>query len=121
MKGITRNEMTQITRATLSVALYARQMQFTWDQSHYLEVRPYQNVKSIRQAVFKISDSQAINCCGGHLGFCRMPRINSVRGQSDKRFSRYRVHKQLWTDVRTDGQRHTIIRPSNDRRIKISD
>ena len=33
------------TRATLSVALYARQMQFTWDQIHYLEVRPYQNVK----------------------------------------------------------------------------
>ena len=33
------------TRATLSVASYARQMQFTWDQIHYLEVRPYQNVK----------------------------------------------------------------------------
>ena len=33
------------TRATLSVALYARQMQFTWDQIHYLEVRHYQNVK----------------------------------------------------------------------------
>ena len=31
-----------LTRATLSVALYARQMQFTWDQIHYLEVRPYQ-------------------------------------------------------------------------------
>ena len=36
---------TIITRATLSVALYARQKQFTWDQIHYLEVRPYQNVK----------------------------------------------------------------------------
>ena len=33
------------TRATLSVALYARQMQFTGDQIHYLELRPYQNVK----------------------------------------------------------------------------
>ena len=39
-------------RATLSVALYARQMQFTWDHIHYLKVRQYQNVKSIRQVVF---------------------------------------------------------------------
>ena len=39
-------------------------MQFTWDQIHYLEVRPYQNVKSIRQAVFKISRAQAISCIG---------------------------------------------------------
>ena len=44
-------------------------MQFTWDQIHYLEVRPYQNVKSIQQAVFKISRSQAINCCGGIFVF----------------------------------------------------
>ena len=43
------------TRVTLSVALYAGQMQFTWDHIPFLEVRPYQNVKSIRQAVFKIS------------------------------------------------------------------
>ena len=43
-----------LTRATLSVALYARQMQFTWEHIHYLEVRPYQNVKSIQQAVFKL-------------------------------------------------------------------
>ena len=57
-------------------------MQFTGDQFHYLEVRPYQNVKSIRQAVFKIWRSQAINCCGGHLDFRRMPQINSVRGLS---------------------------------------
>ena len=36
-----------ITRATLSVALYARQMQFTWDHIHYLEVsyRECQNIK----------------------------------------------------------------------------
>ena len=82
-----------VTRATLSVALYARQMQFTWDQIHYLEVRPYQNVKSIRQAVFKISRSQAINCCGGHLGFRRMPQINSVRGLSSiKAISKYEVN-----------------------------
>ena len=39
-------------------------MQFTWDQIHYLEVRPYPNVKSIRQAVFKISCTQAISCIG---------------------------------------------------------
>ena len=57
-------------------------MQFTWDQIHYFEVRPYQNVKLIRQAVFKISRSQTINCCGGNLGFGRMPKINSVRGLS---------------------------------------
>ena len=54
----------QRTRATLSVALYARQMQFTSDQIQYLEFRHYQNVKSIRQAVFKISRSQAISCIG---------------------------------------------------------
>ena len=52
------------TRATLSVALYARQMQFTWDHIHYLEVRPYQYVKSIRQAVFKLPHSQEISCIG---------------------------------------------------------
>ena len=39
-------------------------MQFTWDQIHYLEVRPYQNVKSIRQVIFKISCSQALSCIG---------------------------------------------------------
>ena len=35
-------------------------MQFTWDHIHYLEVRPYQNVKSIRRAVFKLLHSQEI-------------------------------------------------------------
>ena len=54
-------------RATLSVALYAQQMQFTWDHIHYLEVRPYQNVKSIRQAVFKLLHSQAISCIGYNI------------------------------------------------------
>ena len=39
-------------------------MQFTWDHIHYLEVRPYQNVKSIRQAVFKLPHSQGIYCIG---------------------------------------------------------
>ena len=52
------------TRATQSVALYARQMQFTWDHIHYLQVRAYQNVKSIRQAVFKLPHSQEISCIG---------------------------------------------------------
>ena len=33
------------TRATLSVALYAGQMQFKWDKIHYLDVRPIQIVK----------------------------------------------------------------------------
>ena len=36
-------------------------MQFTWDHIHYLEVRPYQNEKSIRQAVFKLPRSQTIS------------------------------------------------------------
>ena len=48
----------------MSVALYAWQMQFTWDQIHYLEVRPNQYVKGIRQAVLKISCSQVISCIG---------------------------------------------------------
>ena len=52
------------TRATLSVALYAPQMQFTWDHIHYLEVRPYQNVRSIRQVVFKLPHLQAKSCIG---------------------------------------------------------
>ena len=65
-------------------------MQFTWDHIHYLKVRPYQNVKSIRQAFFQLPHSQAISCigyndkssdcCGGHLGFLRMPKINNIRG-----------------------------------------
>ena len=46
------------------MALYARQMQFTWDHIHYLEVRPYQNDKSTRQAVFKLPHSQDISCIG---------------------------------------------------------
>ena len=54
----------KLTRATMSVALYARQVQFTWDHIHYLEVRPYQNVKSIRQAVFKLPHSQEKSCIG---------------------------------------------------------
>ena len=55
-------------------------------------LRPYQNVKSIWQAVFKISRSQAISCIGynvnlktavvGYLGFCKMPQIYSVWGLS---------------------------------------
>ena len=52
------------TITTLSVALYAQQMQFTWDHIHYLKVQPYKNVKSIRQAVFKLPHSQAISCKG---------------------------------------------------------
>ena len=39
-------------------------MQFTWDHIYYLKVRPYQNVKSIQQAVFKLPHSQAISCIG---------------------------------------------------------
>ena len=39
-------------------------MQFTWDHIHFLEVRPFQNVKSIRQAVFKLPRSQEISCIG---------------------------------------------------------
>ena len=39
-------------------------MQFTWGHIHYLEVRPYQNVKSIRKAVFKLPHSQEISCIG---------------------------------------------------------
>ena len=39
-------------------------MQFTWDYIHYLEVRPYQNVKSIQQAGFKLPHSQEISCIG---------------------------------------------------------
>ena len=39
-------------------------MQFKWDHIHYLEVRPYQNVMSIQQGVFKLPHSQAISCKG---------------------------------------------------------
>ena len=49
-------ELMRSTRATLSVALYDRQIQFTWDHIHYL--------KSIRQAVFKQLHSQEISCIG---------------------------------------------------------
>ena len=112
------------------MALYARQMQFTWDQIHYLEVRPYQNVKWIRQAVFKISRSQAINCYGGHLGFRRMPKINSVRGLSSiKAISKCEVNPTSgFQDIaftsncgRTDGQGDSIIRPVFQRAYKNID
>ena len=56
------------------------------------------------------------NCCGGHLGFCRMPQINSVRGLSDiKAISKYEVNLASGfediaftsncerTDIQTDG------------------
>ena len=42
-------------------------MQFTWDHINYLEIRPYQNVKSIQQAVFKLPHSQAISCIGSNV------------------------------------------------------
>ena len=45
----------------------------TWDHIHYLEVSYQYPVKGT-MLIFKL--------CGGHLGFCRMPRINSVRGLS---------------------------------------
>ena len=50
-------------------------------------LRPNQNMKSIRRAVFNLSRSQAIFCIGynvNHLtdGFRRTPQINSVRGHS---------------------------------------
>ena len=69
------------------------------------------------------------------LDFRRMPQINSVRGlssikaiskygQSDKRFSRYRVQKQLWTDGRIDrwtGPLHKTSRLSTVQRPMVSD
>ena len=39
-------------------------MQFKWYHIHYLEVRPYQNVMSIQQAVLKVPHLQAISCIG---------------------------------------------------------
>ena len=86
-------------------------------------LRSYQNVKSIQQVVFKISCSQAISCIGYNVNlqtavaailvFVECPKsiasevlvvlrpyqnVKSIR----QRFSRYHVHKQLWTDGRTD-------------------
>ena len=88
-------------------------------------LRPYQNVKSIRQAVFKISSSQAISCIGYNVNlqtavaailvFVEWPKsiasevlvvlrpyqnVKSIR----RAVSKYRVHKQLWTDGQTDEQ-----------------
>ena len=37
---------------------------YTWNHIHFLKVRPFQNVKSIRQAVFKLPRSQAISRIG---------------------------------------------------------
>ena len=94
-------------------------MQFTWDHIHYLEVSPYQNVKSIRQAVCRLSRSQAISCIGYNVNLqtavvailvlveCPKSIVRGLSGikailKSDKQFSRYHVHKQLWTDGWTD-------------------
>ena len=91
-------------------------------QSEVLMVlRLYQNVKSIRKAVFNLLRSQAISCIGYNVNlqttiaailfFVEWPKSIAsnikIWSRSDKRFSRYRVHKQLWTD----GQGHSIIRP----------
>ena len=46
---------------------------FTWDHIHYLEV-------AIK--IMYWLQCLSSNCCGGHLGFHKMPQINSVRGLS---------------------------------------
>ena len=92
-------------------------------------LRPYQNVKSIRRAVFKIPRSQAISCIGYNVNLhiavaaifvsveCPKSIASEVlvvlRPQSDKRFSRYRIHKQFWTG-------HSIICPVFRRAYKKS-
>ena len=76
---------------------------------------PYQNVKSIRQAVFKLPHSQAMSCIGynGSLQtavaaifiFVEYPKLKASEvlvvlrayqtgSQSDKQFSNFRLHKQ---------------------------
>ena len=102
-------------------------------------LRSYQNVKSIRQAVIKISCSQAISCIGYNVNlqtavaailvFIEYPKSTAsevlvvLRSYENvksipKRFSRYRVHKQLWTDGQTDG-RTGPFHNTFDGRIKI--
>ena len=98
-------------------------------------LRPYQNVKSIWQAVFKISRSQEISCIGYNanlqtavaaiLVFVECPKsivsevlvvlrsYQNVKSiwQAVFRLSRSQAIVNGWTDGRTDGQGHTIIRP----------
>ena len=106
-------------------------MQFKWDHIHYLEVRPYQNVKSIIQAVFKISRSQAISCIGYNVNvqtavvailvFVECPKSKAsevlvvLRPYRNVKSIRQAVFKmscsQAIVNGRTDGQGHSIIHP----------
>ena len=78
-------------------------MQFTWDYIHYLEVRPYQNVKSIRQAIFKLPCSEAISRIGYNMNLQTAVKceVNPTSGFQDIAFTS--------NCGRTDGQGHSII------------
>ena len=58
----------------MSVELYARQKHF-YMGSHSLLGSSYQNSVMVTML--------SSNCCGGHIGFRRMPQIDSVRGLGD--------------------------------------
>ena len=101
-------------------------MQFTWDHIHYLEVRPYQNVKSIQQAIscigYNVNLQTAVAVI---LVFVECPKsiafevlvvlrpnqnVKSIR-QAVFKISRSQVIVDGQTDGQTDGQGHSIIRP----------
>ena len=106
-------------------------MQFTWDHIHYLEVRPYHNVKTIRQVVFKLPRSQTISCIGYNVNlqtavaailvFIECPKsidfevLMVLRPYQNVKSIRQAVFKisrsQTIVDGRTDEQGHSIIHP----------
>ena len=97
-----------------------------------LILRPYQNVKSIRQADFKLPRSQAISCIGYNdnlqaavavilvfvecpksiayevlLVLRPIPNVQSIR-QAVFKMSRSQAIVDGWTDGRTDRQGHSL-------------
>ena len=90
-------------------------------------LRPYQNVKSIRQAVFKLSCSQAIFCIGYNVNlqtavaailvFVECPKsvaskvLVVLRPYQDVKSIRQAVFKITRSQAIVDGQGDSIIRP----------
>ena len=101
-------------------------------------LRPYQNVMSIRQAVFKLLRSQAISCIGYNVNlqtavaailvFVQCPKsiasevLVVLRPYQNVKSIRKAVFKisrsQAIVDGRTDRQGHSIIRPVFQRAYK---
>ena len=64
-----------MNKSNTECVLYARQMQFTWDHIHYMEVRTHQKVnptsgfQAFTSDILHMVQCKFSNSCGGHLVF----------------------------------------------------